>query len=238
MHSEYKHEDVGIDKVIAGIKRKSARLANSVWIAAIVGILTALVAFLPWGINLWIGVVSFLVVCALLLYKVQNERSIAKTREALEKFDDSCKSELTAKMLMFTSDKVTSGAIERAVIAGYAKEQNASFTMVGKEEDRGTLQDGVLAPNGQSIIVDGRTGIKGAIPGISDIRVKSSVGLLYDFTIEVEGKCPKGKTSNRMTFSDRTEDVYTLRIFSTFEMKHTLHYQSDNPAIVKITWDI
>ena len=123
-------------------------------------------------------------------------------------------------------------------LSAVAEQQNKSFTVLGKGTNIGKLENGVLAPNGQSIIVEGQAGTEGVIPGIKNIRLNCKPGILYDFTIEVEGKCPEGKWDNRMEFTDQDGDTYTLRIYSETAKTHTVNYHSPNGAINKITWDI
>ena len=117
-------------------------------------------------------------------------------------------------------------------------EENKSFLVTGKGEMKGVLDNGLLAPNGQSIIVGGSPGTKDVIPGIYNITLKAAPGVLYDFTIEIDGQCPKGKWDNNLTFTDRSGDTYSLRIFSESRTVHTVNYHSTDGAINKITWDI
>lgn len=115
---------------------------------------------------------------------------------------------------------------------------NQSFSVKGKGNNSGELYGGVLAPGGGSIIIDGKEGTEGIIPGIDNITLESSSGVLYDYTLRVVGKCPSGKWDNHMTFTDKSPDTYHLRIFSGTHKTHTVNYHSTNGVITKITWDI
>lgn len=124
-------------------------------------------------------------------------------------------------------------------------ESNKSFTPVyekGHETDwnEGSLENGVLAAasDKQSILINGIAGVNGAIPGITNIWLIVDPGIYYDFTIKVDGACPKGKWDNHMTFTDRSGDTYHLRIYSTSRKEHYVNYHSPDGNITRITWDI
>jgi hypothetical protein len=117
------------------------------------------------------------------------------------------------------------------------EQENKSFSSVGGHTNKGSLENGLLVP-GQAIIVDGKVGINGVIPGIENIWLTRETGILYDFTLHVQGACPKGKWDNCMEFTDQSPDTYTLRIFSTSSKEHTVEYHSSAGAITRITWDI
>lgn len=127
-----------------------------------------------------------------------------------------------------------------ATLKAALDEQNKSFTPIGAGTNKGSLENGVLAPspNQQSIIVDGKAGTVGVIPGIENIWLIVSPGILYDFTVWVRGACPKGKWDNHMTFTDRSGDTYHLRIYDTNLKDHYVNYHSPDGAITRITWDI
>lgn len=126
---------------------------------------------------------------------------------------------------------------DTVALQGVLEVEEKSFSVIGKGTNRGKLVNGVLPP-GKSIIVDGKVGTEEIIPGIYEIELKSEPGVLYDFTIIVDGKCPSGKWNNHMTFTDATGDTYSLRIFSGTRKKHTVNYHSSNGPITQVTWDI
>lgn len=117
-------------------------------------------------------------------------------------------------------------------------DMNLSFTVFGEGSQKGRLENGRLVGNSQTIIVDEKAFQPGTIPGINRIWLESSPGVLYDFTIKVEGACPAGKTNNKLIFTDESGDSYTLRIYSTTMKEHYVNYHSNKGDIVKITWDI
>jgi len=117
-------------------------------------------------------------------------------------------------------------------------EVNRPFTSVGRGTNEGELINGLLAPTRKSILVDGQVGTTGTIPGITDIRLVADPKGLFSFVIEVDGACPEGEWDNRMEFTDRSGDTYTLRIFGSTPDTHTVNYNSPDGAIINITWSI
>lgn len=124
-----------------------------------------------------------------------------------------------------------------AALKAVLEQENKSFTSVGGYGNKGSLENGLLVP-GQAIIVDGKVGINGVIPGIDNIWLTHETGILYDFTVHVQGACPKGKWDNCIEFTDQSGDTYTLRIFDSSSKEHTVNYHSSAGAITRITWDI
>lgn len=119
-----------------------------------------------------------------------------------------------------------------------ANDTNQSFTVLGKGHNKGQLENGKLVANGQTIIVDGKAFEPGIIPGINRIWLTSKSGIFYDYTIYVNGACPKGKWDNKLQFTDESGDTYVLRIYATDEKDHYVNYHSTAGKIVKISWDI
>jgi hypothetical protein len=105
---------------------------------------------------------------------------------------------------------------------------------------KGALVNGRMVGNkeGESIMVDGKAYVPGTIPGINNIKLVMKAGVFYDYTIVVDGACPKGYWDNKMQFTDESNDTYTLRIYDTKSKKHTVNYHSSAGAINKITWHI
>lgn len=122
--------------------------------------------------------------------------------------------------------------------ANESDEVNKNFDVYNRGGDYGSLENGLLSPNGESLIADNKPFTSGIIPGIDDIYLTKKDGIFYDFTIHVKGGCPKGKWSNKMVFQDESGDSYTLRIFSCEHKEHTVNYHSTKGNLVKITWDI
>jgi hypothetical protein len=120
------------------------------------------------------------------------------------------------------------------------KEANKSFTPQGGKTIKGILEDGLLIPSidKKPIIVDGKVGTEDVIPGIDNIWLIIKPDIFYDFSLYVEGSCPKGSWDNQMTFKDRSGDTYHLRIFSSQKKLHRVRYHSPDGAIEKITWNI
>ncbi len=131
-----------------------------------------------------------------------------------------------------------SGEILEPPVANEANAANKSFEVFNKGAYQGSLENGLLIPNGETIIVDNKSLSEGIIPGIKRIWLTKKDGILYDLTIHVEGACPKGKWDNKMVFQDESGDRYSLRIFSSALQEHTVNYHSTAGNIVKVTWDI
>ncbi|QNE77544.1 hypothetical protein F0344_25730 [Streptomyces finlayi] len=115
---------------------------------------------------------------------------------------------------------------------------NKSFNSGDKAKDRGTLAGGLLVPNKGPVIVNGEVMPQDFIPSITSIAVTGDSGPVFTCTITVEGACPKGKTDNKLEFTDESGDTYVLRIYSETRAKHTVYYNSSAPNITNITWDI
>ena len=62
---------------------------------------------------------------------------------------------------------------------------------------------------------------------------------LYDYGISVHGRGPKGLTSGSgyLHFTDESGDTYNLSIWLHAASSHKLDYNSDQPMIVKISWN-
>ena len=115
---------------------------------------------------------------------------------------------------------------------------NQSFKSQDQGKDQGSLGGGLLVPGGGPLLLDDRPLPDSFIPSISRIEVTTDGAPLYTCTIEVTGACPKGKFDNDMQFTDESNDTYSLRIFSSSNKVHTVHYNSSAPNINRITWDI
>jgi hypothetical protein len=110
----------------------------------------------------------------------------------------------------------------------------------GSTNKKGAFTNGRLVgtKEGTSLMVNGAAYVPGTIDGIENIKLIMDPGIIYDFTIVVDGACPKSDYNNKMTFTDESNDTYTLRIYSTTRKNHTVNYHSPAGAIKKITWDI
>ncbi|MFA6923691.1 MAG: hypothetical protein WC223_05495 [Bacteroidales bacterium] len=118
-------------------------------------------------------------------------------------------------------------------------EENASFDIVGEGSYEGKLENGVLVPNEESIIINNEPEINGKIPGIKNIWLTTNDIASNNFTIHVKGACPDCKENNYLEFYDDNWNIYKMKIYSHVEEQvHTLHFNSNNGNIIKITWDI
>jgi hypothetical protein len=105
-------------------------------------------------------------------------------------------------------------------------------------EANGSLTGGLLVPGGGPLTVNGYPSLGDVIPGITSITLVGSNGPTYTCTLQVVGACPPGKYDNKMEFTDQSGDTYTLRIYSDTVETHTVNYNSSQPNISSITWDI
>ncbi len=70
-----------------------------------------------------------------------------------------------------------------------------------------------------------------------------TIGDIIDYTmpwvIRVHGRGPSGlfNGSGHLHFTDKTNDTYDLAIWSSSEKWHHVGYNSDNAALVKISWN-
>ena len=131
-----------------------------------------------------------------------------------------------------------SGETTELAVVNAGEEKARSFSIYNRGGNQGSLEGGLLIPNGESLIADNRSFTEGIIPGIKNIRLTKSDGIFYDYTIHVHGGCPKGEWDNKMVFQDESGEQYSLRIFSSSQKEHTVNYHSTAGNIVKITWDI
>jgi hypothetical protein len=62
---------------------------------------------------------------------------------------------------------------------------------------------------------------------------------IYDYSVVVAGRGPKGLLNGEghLYFTDKTNDTYSLSIWSHLYYDHTVDYNSDDHEIVKISWD-
>ena len=62
---------------------------------------------------------------------------------------------------------------------------------------------------------------------------------LYDYSIYVHGRGPEGLTSGSgyLHFTDESGDTYNLSIWLHAASSHNVDYNSDQPMIVKISWN-
>lgn len=136
--------------------------------------------------------------------------------------------------------EIDDAALMKAAVDGgvAANDSNVSFTVTNKGQNKGMLENGKLVPNGQTLIVDGKAFDSSIIPGINRIWLTCDSGIFYDFTIHVNGACPKSKFNILLKFTDESNDTYSLRIYSASCKDHYVNYHSSAGNIKKITWDI
>ena len=119
-----------------------------------------------------------------------------------------------------------------------ATQPNTPFNATGAGTDNGSLTGGVLGVGAGEIQVTGYSSISDVIPSINSITVVADSGPTYTTTIKVVGACPSGSYDNLLEFTDQSGDTYTLRIYSDTVKTHTVSYNSSEPNVTGITWDI
>lgn len=72
---------------------------------------------------------------------------------------------------------------------------------------------------------------------IFGITLNRNAGI-YDYIVMVDGQGPRGFGSGSiyLYFTDQTGDTYSLQLYSSRREVHTVAFNSDAPAIVKVTW--
>ena len=100
-----------------------------------------------------------------------------------------------------------------------------------------------LSPTGRPVEMNGSTDLSSCVVGNSGARLYSvklakQSGALYDYVFSVEAQGPKGLGSGwlYLYFTDRTGDRYSLGIWKSERLLHTVAYNSADPGIVKIEW--
>lgn len=95
---------------------------------------------------------------------------------------------------------------------------------------------------GEAAHINGKTDLSGCIVGNDGAKVYgvtlTRTSGIYDYVVNVDAQGPSGAFSGSMylAFTDRSGDTYYLSIFDSKRKGHTVSYNSDNPAIVKIWW--
>ena len=69
------------------------------------------------------------------------------------------------------------------------------------------------------------------------ITLMGSPGI-YDYVIQVDAKGPSGVFSGgwHLSFTDVSDDTYTLYVYSSSRSTHTVRFNSKLPSIKKIEW--
>lgn len=116
------------------------------------------------------------------------------------------------------------------------------FLVEGKGNVSGKLYQGVLMPNNPIMLFNEAGDIINfsdvTIPGVSMISLVGEKGIVYDYSIQVNGGCPKGYVTMNFEFVDESDDVYHLNITSGTSKTHTLNYNSVKPNLKEIRWNI
>ncbi len=115
------------------------------------------------------------------------------------------------------------------------------FTVDGAGENRGCLDNGVLKVGNQlQVIIDGKVTdyYPNLIPGIEFIKLVASDNPIHEFNIIVRGSCIKGKWHNKLFFTDKTGDTYSIGLVDANVKNHVLKFNSTYSDIVRISWHI
>ncbi|MBZ9714611.1 hypothetical protein [Deinococcus multiflagellatus] len=103
------------------------------------------------------------------------------------------------------------------------------------QSDRGMQPNERAAINGNTdLSTCMRANDNGQVYGIT---LTGSPGI-YDYVVNVDAQGPSGAFSGSMylAFTDASGDTYYLGIYSSTRSVHTVRYNSDKPAIVKMWW--
>jgi len=113
---------------------------------------------------------------------------------------------------------------------------NEPFSIDHPSGEKGKLYGGKLVPGGGTLKVQNSSSL--GIPGIDSIMIEIFDGTTYSYRIVVHGACPKGKSNNHLEFTDQKGDTYSLKIYKETPAEHTVRYNSSDPTIILVTWDI
>jgi len=96
----------------------------------------------------------------------------------------------------------------------------------------------------QNVRLNGNTDLSGCMIGNDGARIYSIQLLIatnpfYEYCLNVDGQGPSGIGSGSfyLAFTDQTNDTYHLSLYSSKRKMHTVSYNSDKPAIIKIQWN-
>jgi hypothetical protein len=109
-------------------------------------------------------------------------------------------------------------------------------------ENSAALSERGLQPN-EVVKLNGNTDLSTCVRGndgacVYGITLTGSPGY-YDYVVNVDAQGPRGFGSGwlHLHFTDQTGDRYALAIYSSKRSMHTVRYDSERPAIVKIEWN-
>jgi UDP-2,3-diacylglucosamine pyrophosphatase LpxH len=95
----------------------------------------------------------------------------------------------------------------------------------------------------ESVVLNGKTDLSSCMiannnAAVFGIRLDKTSGL-YEYQLSVDAQGPKGINSGFMWlyFTDQSGDRYLLSVFDHTRKTHTLKYNSQAPAIMKIEWN-
>jgi hypothetical protein len=100
--------------------------------------------------------------------------------------------------------------------------------------DTGMQVDDFLSINGSTDLTHCFVGTGDA--KIYEIRLLRTSHLLYTYEIQVLGQGPSGTGDLYLRFWDQEPDYYILCVTRSRKEEHTVRYNSNRPAIVKIEW--
>ncbi|MBK8469513.1 MAG: hypothetical protein WAR57_12920 [Candidatus Phosphoribacter sp.] len=113
----------------------------------------------------------------------------------------------------------------------------------GQKKGEAVPVGGALNP-GDQVQINGSIDLSSCIVGNSNARVftinlDQQSPILYNYVITVVAEGPHGAFSGwlNLYFTDRTGDRYALGVWKSEKLQHTVAYNSEDPAIVKIEWD-
>jgi hypothetical protein len=95
----------------------------------------------------------------------------------------------------------------------------------------------------ESVVLNGKSDLSSCMIAndngkVLGIRLDKVSGT-YEYQISVDGQGPEGFASGSMYlyFTDQSSDRYLLTVYKHARKTHTLGYNSQAPAIMKIEWN-
>ena len=118
----------------------------------------------------------------------------------------------------------------------------ADFICPDPGQNSDAKAEGAGLQPGQSMTIEGNLDLSPYMQfndsgKVYHVSLQASPGF-YDYVVQVDAEGPHGAFSGggHLAFTDRTGDTYHLYIYSSRRETHTVRYNSDDPAIVKVEW--
>ena len=120
---------------------------------------------------------------------------------------------------------------------------NVPFTTTDCGKTTGEAKATVPLSSGDFVEINGSTDLSSCVVGnsegsVSSIQLTKPASGIYPYQLAVIATGPSGLLSGSidLTFTDGTNEDYTLSITDSKKKTHSLGYSSDSPGIVSFKW--